>query len=149
MNTTGHSDSCRCDGCDYYNFMTTAKKDAYGNPDPWDHWYTCEEDGDPSMMEIVDKKRKAYEQTVKHKNGLVSQVKAERSGEDMELWDLFLSGNVGDGNLNSCSAQTLRDLFCLCEGKPTGRKSSGKLMKKDLIHCIRETGKRIGVSYRY
>jgi len=36
------------------------------------------------------------------------------------------------------SAQQLRDWWCIIRGKPTGVKSSGKLMKRDLVQFVIE-----------
>ncbi len=40
--------------------------------------------------------------------------------------------------VREASAQQLRDWWCTIRGRPTGVKSSGKLMKKDLIEFVIE-----------
>jgi hypothetical protein len=54
--------------------------------------------------------------------------------------------------LQKYDAQVLRDLWCELLGKPTGAKSSGKLMKRDLIRHIfdlAELPERIMKDYTY
>jgi len=90
-----------------------------------------------NVAQLIEDLTNASEEKLKKLGGVWAAAleRAEKPARDCSpLMAEFLDGKLSD--LRKCGAQTLRDLWAELVGKPIGIKSSGKLMKTDLIRHI-------------
>ena len=142
MNIIQHPSHCNCDACDYIGFKDSGSKDM-------NDWWVAFPDDDDDAYEVAlgrihTMKKAAYDTALK---ALLTPPKPWNPYSP--LMTQFLDGKMGD--LRKCGSQTLRDLWAELVGKPIGIKSSGKLMKSDLIRHIIDIAplsKRVREDYR-
>ena len=117
---------------DYKNYVESCGEEP-GVYTKEDFFYPCGYEGDDWDEEV----ERLYQAGTK---AWEAQFSASPDGIYMK----FLAGEL---DLLKCTGQQMRDIWSLCNGKPTGRKTSGALTSKKalIVACI--TAARVQAKY--